>query len=158
MMAEESQAWFFVGLFQVSSKALIVKITLANSKCFCTVCSQSQLNQSKFSIDFTLPRRKKNIFCRCMQVLFMSFDFGVKFQDSQIIYFHCKWHQSYICFLWEMVQNFYFTTLVVIQSKLPISSSKQKSFLVVPYTNLQKYVRTCLIIVRCCGFQGVFTQ
>ena len=82
MMAEESQAWFFVGLFQVSSKALIVKITLANSKCFCTVCSQSQLNQSKFSIDFTLPRRKKIIFCRCKQVLFMSFDFGVKFQEQ----------------------------------------------------------------------------
>ena len=156
MMAEESQAWFFVGLFQVSSKALIVKITLANSKCLCTVCSQSQLNQSKFSINFTLPRVNTYLLQMYVpQVLFMSFDFGVKFQDSQIFYFHSKWYQSYIFFLWVMVQYFYFT--IVIQSTLPISSSKQKSFFCSTIYLFAK-ICTCLMIVRCCGFQGVFIQ
>ena len=77
----------------------------------------------------------------------MSFDFGVKFQDSQIIYFHCKWYQSYICFLWEMVQYFYFTTLVVIQSTLPISFCVQGTVeKYYTYSDKMKYLRHIVLL------------
>ena len=131
MRAELSQAWLFVGLFQKKVKNLLLKLLLPiqiSSKCFCTVCSQSELNQSKFSIDFTLPRVKTfaDVSIYYSLVLTLEWYFRVvkltisTVNDTKAIYFSMGNGTVFLLY--------YISSKSKHNSTLPISPSIQKSF------------------------------